>query len=121
MMFRVGIEKTTNHALVLGVVLFRFALEELDAALAQGERDFHAFFTKDEVFGSRKKIRDHPWLTHRLIRVSYFRAHKPTPCLRRLPRSFVAFHSNRAVAMPQGYAESIKNAIYMYGFVRSPA
>jgi len=75
-MFRVGIEKTTNHALVLGVVFFRFALEELDAALAQGERDLHAFFAKDEVFGSRKKIRDHPGLAHGLIRIFDFRAHK---------------------------------------------
>ena len=75
-MFRVGIEKAANHALVLGVVLCRFSLEKFHAAFAQSKRDLRAFITKNEILGRRKEVHDHFWLTHWLIGVFYFRAHK---------------------------------------------
>jgi len=53
MMLCVCVKKPTNHALVLGVVLCRFALEELDAAFAQCKSDLHTFLAKDEIFWGR--------------------------------------------------------------------
>ena len=57
-MRRIRIEKPANHALVLRLVLPRFVLEELDAALAQRKGNLHPFLSKSEVFGARKKIRN---------------------------------------------------------------
>jgi hypothetical protein len=50
MMLCVNIQKSTNHALILRVVLLGFALEEVDASLAQCERYFHSIISKYKVF-----------------------------------------------------------------------
>jgi hypothetical protein len=55
-MHRIRIEKPTNHALVLRVVLARLALEELNAAFAQRQGHLDAFLSKDDP--PRKKIRN---------------------------------------------------------------
>jgi hypothetical protein len=39
-----------NHALILRVVLLGFALEEVDASLAQCERYLHSIISKYKVF-----------------------------------------------------------------------
>jgi len=50
MMLCVYVQKATNHALILCVVFLRFALEEVNAALAQCERYFHSVVSKYKVF-----------------------------------------------------------------------
>jgi hypothetical protein len=50
-MLCVRVEKPTDHALVLWVVLPRFALKELDAALAQGDGHLDPLLPEDEVVG----------------------------------------------------------------------
>ena len=47
MVFGVSIEKTPDHALILGVVLLCLGLEELDATLAQSKRYFDSIIPKD--------------------------------------------------------------------------
>ena len=42
----VGIEKPTNHALILSVMFCSLGLEELDTLLAQGNGYFDALFPK---------------------------------------------------------------------------
>ena len=49
----VFIEKPSDHALVLRVVLLSLTLEEVDAALAQCDSDLHSFFSKDKILRSR--------------------------------------------------------------------
>jgi hypothetical protein len=55
-LLRVVVEKPADHPLILRVVLPRFALEELDATLAQCDCDLDAFIPKDEVLGRRKEV-----------------------------------------------------------------
>ena len=43
-------EQPSDHALVLRVVLLGLALEELDAALAQRDRDLDAFVPENQIF-----------------------------------------------------------------------
>jgi hypothetical protein len=45
-MFRISVEKATDHALVLSIVFDRFLLEEVDAAFAQRQSDLYAFVSK---------------------------------------------------------------------------
>jgi hypothetical protein len=54
----IGIQQPPNHSLVLGMVLPGFRLEEIDAALAQGDRDLHAFVAEYEFLGTRKEVRN---------------------------------------------------------------
>ena len=56
MVLRVSVKKSPDHSLILGVVLFRLALEELDAAFAQGERYLDPLIPKDQVLRTRKKV-----------------------------------------------------------------
>ena len=49
----VRVQQPPNHPLVLRIVLRRFALEKLDAALAQREGDFDALIAKCEVLRCR--------------------------------------------------------------------
>jgi hypothetical protein len=87
-MLRVYIQKPTNHALILGVVLLCFALEKVNAAFGERERDFHAILTKDKAFWCWEEIPDNPRRTDWLIRVFDFRETDPQPRLgaRRLVR-----------------------------------
>src|SRR6266567_9054414 len=75
-MLRVRVEQPPNHALILRVVLRGLPFEELDAALAQRQGDLDALFAKHEVLRRRQEVRHHLELAQRLIRVSYFRAHR---------------------------------------------
>ena len=52
----VGVEETPDHSLILRVVLSGLGLEEVDAALAEGDRDFDPVLAEDQVFGSREEI-----------------------------------------------------------------
>lgn len=67
----IGIEQSPDHALVLGVMFTGFPLKVLDASLAQGDSHFDSFVPKDELFGSRQKIRNNSgadaWTPHQLL------------------------------------------------------
>ena len=76
MMLRIGIEEPTDHALILRTMLFSFALEELDATLRQGERNFDTLFIQNQVLRFRQKVRNDLQLSQGLVRVLDFRAHK---------------------------------------------
>ena len=56
MMLCVGVEKPSDHSLILSVVFQRLALEEVDAPLAHCKRYLDTLFLKDQVFRRRKKI-----------------------------------------------------------------
>src|SRR5262245_5274341 len=64
----VCIQQPPDHPLVLCVVSARLVLEELDAALAQCDRDLDAFFAEDQVLRARKEIRDDLRPSETLIR-----------------------------------------------------
>jgi hypothetical protein len=76
MVFSVGVEKSPNHSLVLGVVFPCLGLKEFDAAFAQGDRHFHPFFSKDQVLGTGKKVRNDFEVAERFVGVSDFLVHK---------------------------------------------
>ena len=80
MLLGVRVQQSSDHALVLGVVPSRFALEELDAPLAQGDRDLDALVAEDEVFRKRKEVRNDLEFSERFVRVSGLPAHR-TVCL----------------------------------------
>lgn len=77
MVLGVGIEKTPDHALILGVVLLCLGLEELDAAFAQGKRNFDSIIPKDQILRTRKKVGNNLKLSERLVCVFDFHAHRP--------------------------------------------
>jgi len=58
--FSIGVEKPPNHSLILCVVFPRFALEEVDAALAQRDRDLDPLVREDEVLRGRKEVTNDP-------------------------------------------------------------
>src|SRR3989304_6967202 len=70
----IGVEQLADHALVLRVVLARLRLEELDAALAQGDGHLHALFAEDEILRARQKIRNDSQVSEGLVRVLDFLA-----------------------------------------------
>jgi hypothetical protein len=73
MVLGIGIKQPPDHALVLGIVLLRFALEELDAPLTQRDCDLDLFVPKNEVLGARQKIRDDLEVSEGFVRVSKMR------------------------------------------------
>jgi len=75
MVFRVCIEQPPDHPLILRVVPARLVLEELDAALAQCDRDLDAFVPEDQVLGARKEVRNDLQFSETLVRVSDVLAH----------------------------------------------
>ena len=76
MVFSVIVEKSANHSLVWGVMFSCLGLKEFDAALAQGDRHFHPFVSKDQVLGTGKKVRNDFEVTERFVGVSDFLVHK---------------------------------------------
>lgn len=76
MMFRVSIKKAPDHALVLSVVFPRLALEKLNAAFAQRDGHLHSFIPEDEVFRTRKEVRNDLEVSEGFVRVRDFLAHK---------------------------------------------
>jgi hypothetical protein len=59
MVFGIGVEQSSDHPLVLGVVSPRLGFEEVDAAPAQRDRDLDPFIPKDQFFGARKEVGNH--------------------------------------------------------------
>jgi len=57
-------------------VLPRLVLKELDAALAQGDRDLDSFVPKDEILRARKEIRNDLEVFEGFVGVSDFLAHR---------------------------------------------
>ena len=55
-MFRVGVKEPPNHSLILRVVLPRLPLEEVNAALAQCDRNLDALIPEDEILRPRKEV-----------------------------------------------------------------
>jgi urease accessory protein UreE len=53
MMLSVGIEQSSDHALVLCVMLASFSFKVINASFAQGNRHLDSFIPKDEFFGTR--------------------------------------------------------------------
>jgi len=76
MVFGVSIEKTPDHALILGVVLLCLGLEELDATLAQSKRYFDSIIPKDQILRTRKEVGNNFKLSEGLVCVFDFRGHK---------------------------------------------
>ena len=76
MMLCIRIEQPANHALILSIVLRGLPLEELDAALAQSQRDLYGVFAKHEILGCWKEVGHYPEPAQGLIGVFDFRAHK---------------------------------------------
>ena len=76
MVLGVSVEKTPDHALILGVVLQCLGLEELDAAPAQGQRHFDPIIPKNQILRTRKEIGNDFKLSEGLVCVLDFRAHK---------------------------------------------
>lgn len=74
-MFRIGIEQSPDHALVLRVMFPGFFFEKLDASLAQRDRDFNAFIPKGEFLRARKEVRNDLEVTEGFVRVFDFLAH----------------------------------------------
>jgi len=70
MMLRIGIKQPPDHALILGVVLLRFAFEKLHAALAQRDRDLDSFIPENQVLRVWQEIRDDLWVSDGLVRVT---------------------------------------------------
>ena len=76
MVLRVGVQQSTNHALVLGTVPLGLAFEELHAAFGKGNGDLYPLVLQYQVFGLGKKVRNNLHSSHGFIRVFDFRAHK---------------------------------------------
>jgi hypothetical protein len=57
-MLHVGVQKTSDHSLVLSLVLASLFLEEQHAAFAEGNCDLYSFVAKDQVLGARKEVID---------------------------------------------------------------
>jgi len=75
-MVRIRVEQPSDHPLVLCIVPLRLGLEELNAALAQGDGDFHAFVLEHQVLRTGKKVRNDLWASEGFVCVLYFRAHR---------------------------------------------
>jgi hypothetical protein len=58
MVLGICVEQAANHSLVLGVVLPRFGLEEIDTTLAQRDGDLDTFVAKDELLRRRQEVRN---------------------------------------------------------------
>ena len=75
-MLRVGVEKTTNHALILGLVSRRLLLEEFHAAPAESKRYLHTLVAEHQFPGRGKKVRNQADFPEGLIRVFDSCAHR---------------------------------------------
>ena len=75
MVLRVRVKQPTNHTLVLGTVLLRFALEKLHASLTQGNGHLYPFILNHKVLRARKEIGNDLQVPKRFIRIFDVRAH----------------------------------------------
>ena len=76
MVFRIGIEQPTDHPLILCIVFPRLVLEELNAALAQGDGYFYTFIPENKVLGAWEEVRNDLWISEGFVRVPDFLAHR---------------------------------------------
>jgi hypothetical protein len=74
--FRVGIEEPPYHSLISRVVLSRLVLEEVNAPLAQCDRDLDPLVPEDQIFRRRKEVANDFQLSDRFISISDSHAHK---------------------------------------------
>ena len=89
MMVGIRIEQAPNHALILRTMLLCLALEELDAAFAQGDRDLDSLIPEDKIFRGRKEVRNDLWVAEWFVRVPDSLAHRfAFPFANILPRRF---------------------------------
>jgi hypothetical protein len=75
MVFGIRVKETPDHPLILGVVLARLSLEEVDTPFAQGDSDLDSFVPEDEIFRERQKVTDDSQSSKGLIRVFHSHAH----------------------------------------------
>ena len=76
MVLSIGVEKPSDHSLILRVVPSGLTLKKLDATFAQGNRYLHPFLLKYEILRTRKKVRNDLEVSDGFVGVFYFRAHK---------------------------------------------
>ena len=76
MVLSIGVKQPTDHPLVLRVVLSRLILKELNAAFAQGDRNFYAFVPENQVFRARKEIRNDLEVSEGFVGVADSLAHR---------------------------------------------
>ena len=76
MMLDVGVEQSTDHALVLRVVFARFSLKVVHASLAQCYGYFDSFISKDKLFRARQEIRNDPKISEGFVCIFYFPVHR---------------------------------------------
>lgn len=74
-MLCIGVEQPPDHALVLSTMFSSFALEELNASLAQGDGDLDTFIPKDEFLRPRKEVRNDREVSERFVGVLDFLVH----------------------------------------------
>ena len=75
MMLCVDVKQAPDHALVLCMMFSGLALEEFNASFAQRDGDLYAFIPKDEVFRTRKEVRNDLEVAERFVGVFDFPAH----------------------------------------------
>lgn len=68
----IRVKQATNHPLILCIASGSRGLEELDALLAERDRDLDIFVPKRQLLRRWKKVSDDLWVSHRLIRVLDF-------------------------------------------------
>ena len=72
----IRVEQAANHPLVLRIASGSSGLEEVDALLAERDRDLDVFVPERQFLRRRKKVLNDFWVAHRFIRVFDFRAHR---------------------------------------------
>ena len=72
----IRVEQATNHPLILGITSRSRGLEELDALLAQRDRDLDVFVPERKFLRGREEVPNNPWVADRFIRVLDFPAHR---------------------------------------------
>lgn len=76
MMVCIRIQQAPDHALILRIVLLGLALEEFDAAFAQGNGDLDALIPEDKILRGREEIRNDLWIAEWFVRVPGSLAHR---------------------------------------------
>jgi hypothetical protein len=107
----IRIEQAANHLLVLRAMPFRFMLEELDAFLALGNRDFYGILPEHKFFRCAKEIRHNLYRAEVLVSVFDFRAHRlltltPVACSDNPDNSTAVCKSDSQYAFP-GLARTV--------------
>jgi len=67
---RIGIDQSADHALIGHAASLGFALEEVEAAARQRQRDLDVVFVRHKIGRRRQEILDHPHPTDFACRIS---------------------------------------------------